>query len=52
MRNETSHFEADKCRRHAATTFHDRPEKAFLLRLADEFDELGREPERLRDRHP
>jgi hypothetical protein len=41
---ETFQFEANQCRRQAATVFNGRPEQAFLLRLAEMFDELAGEP--------
>ena len=43
MRTDTFKPEAEECRRKAATAFDDRPEKAFLLRLAGMFDELASE---------
>jgi hypothetical protein len=46
MRTDTYKFEAEECRRQAATAYQDRPEGAFLLRLATMFDELAREPAR------
>jgi hypothetical protein len=48
MRIDTFKCEAEECRRQAATAFHDRPEGAFLLRLAGMFDELSRQPTRAR----
>jgi len=44
MRSETFMFEAEECRRQAATAYQGRPEAPFLLRLAGAFDELAREP--------
>lgn len=47
MRNNIYKFEAEECRRQAATAFHGKPEGAFLLRLAGMFDELARDPARV-----
>ena len=44
MRTDTFKNEAKKCRRQAATAFVGKPEEPFLLRLADLFEELAREP--------
>ena len=46
MRIDTFKNEAKKCRRQAATAFAGKPEAPFLLRLADLFEELAREPPR------
>jgi hypothetical protein len=46
MRPDTFRAEAEHCRRQAATAFSGRPEGALLLRLAQMFDELAREPSR------
>jgi hypothetical protein len=52
MRTHTLKCEAEECRRQAATAFNDRPEGAFLLRLASTFDELARQPTRARCGRP
>jgi hypothetical protein len=44
MRTDTYKFEAEECRRQAATAYNGRPEGDFLLRLAAMFEELAREP--------
>jgi hypothetical protein len=46
MRPECLKSEAEECRRQAATAFQGRPEASFLLRLAEMFDELARDPSR------
>lgn len=46
MRTDMFRNEAKKCRRQAATAFAGKPEEPFLLRLADMFEELAREPPR------
>jgi hypothetical protein len=52
MRTEIFKSQAEECRRQATTTFEGRPEKAFLLRLAGVFDELGHKSARARESGP
>jgi hypothetical protein len=43
MRINVFKFEAQECRREAATAFNGRPEGRLLLRVATMFDELSRD---------